>query len=180
MPGVAATNAATNASPGLGSSEVDHLLATATSGGQLHTFALAQEVSKLAPSEQGPALKALDARLSPQQQGEVRRGLETIKSDAGTLPPQYQRNVNGKLEFTPAYTRQACANYHALMESNDSLGAKFGFPTAAAGTVAGASTHVRDALGGRLLGPAGVMASIVGLVTSATDLGAKPPPGCEK
>lgn len=124
MAGVPAADAASSAPPTVSSSEVDHLLAGATSGGQLHTFALAQEVSKLPASEQGAALKALDARLSPQQQGEVRSGLDTIKSDVGTLPPQYQRDANGRLEFTPAYTREACTNYHKLMESNDSLGAK--------------------------------------------------------
>lgn len=178
MTGVAAT-AASGAGQSVFASEVDQLVAGATSSGQLHTFALAQEVSKLPPNEQGTALKSLDSRLSPQQQGEVRRGIDQIKADAHTLPSQYRRDRDGKLEFTPAYTRQACENYHKLMESNDDLGARVGVPSAAGGVASGASAALRNIMGNGVLGPLGVMGNVVGLVTGATDLGAKPPPGCK-
>lgn len=179
MTGVTDANTASGSPQTALAGQVDHLLAGATSSGRLHTFALAQELSNLPASEQGQALKTLDNRLSPQQQGEVRRGLDQIREDARSLPPQYQRDADGKLEFTPAYTREACVNYHKLMQSNDDLGVKVGMPFAAGGALSGISGTVRAAMGNSVLGPVGVIGSMVGLVTGATDLGAKPPPGCK-
>lgn len=180
MDGIALTGmrpAATSPSPS--GDEVAHMLEAATSSGIMHSFVLAQQVSRLPSSDQQAAVHALDARLTPQQQGELRRGVDQIKQDASSLPRQYVRDQDGKLEFSPAYQVQACRSYQALMASNDRIGQFTGLPATVGTVVGGASPAVRNSMGGRVLGPLGVMAGIAGLVTTLTDMGAKPPPGCK-
>ena len=87
---------------------------------------------------------------------------QSLSAGGGVGGSPYQRDKNGKLQFTPEYQKQVCSNYNAMTLSQSQV--FFGF------AALGAPIFVGGAVGGVLLYGWGIGFGALSLAT--------PPPGC--